>query len=190
MHRSLKWNLNDDFYLVKITIAFYGCWKQSSNEIMLLKIYLDLLCHVHDDMETVFVSLALCWGNPPVTGRSPLNGPINAGHWWFPVFLNKLLNKQSICRLFVTPWLQCDVTAIFGIKPSLITSTMRSFAYEIQFAAQSNPRTEDNINRSNFPFTAKNYDCRLPWCVIHRHKLLSLQSVERYCRHRVTAHSH
>ena len=43
--------------------------------------------------------LALCVGNPPVTGGFPTHRQVK---WSFDV--NKLLNKQSSCQWFETPW--------------------------------------------------------------------------------------
>ena len=55
----------------------------------------------HHDMETLSVLLALCAGNPPVTAVRDFG------------FLccqdEQLLNKQSICRWFATPWCSCNI---------------------------------------------------------------------------------
>ena len=59
--------------------------------------------------------LVHCERKPPVTGVSPHKGPVMQCFVLFVVaILNKLLNIQSICRWFGTPWLLCDVTAMAG----------------------------------------------------------------------------
>ena len=56
-------------------------------------------------MEIFSTLLALCEGNPQVTGVFPSQRPVT---WSFDVFfhvsLNKLLRKQSRCRWSETPW--------------------------------------------------------------------------------------
>ena len=49
--------------------------------------------------------LALCEGNPPVMGVFSVQRANNVTLWcFFAVGLNKLLNKQSSCQWFKTPW--------------------------------------------------------------------------------------
>ena len=65
-------------------------------------------------MEAFSALLALCEGNPPVTGEFPSQRPVT---WSFDVFfdlpLNKRLSKQSRHRWFETPshslWRHCNV---------------------------------------------------------------------------------
>ena len=51
--------------------------------------------------ETLSALLALCEGNPPVTGGFPSQRTSNAD---FDVTVNKRLNKQLSCRWFEKPW--------------------------------------------------------------------------------------
>ena len=54
--------------------------------------------NVSHDMEMLSALLALCEGNPPVTGGFPSQRASNVKlHVLFPVSLTKLLNKQSSC---------------------------------------------------------------------------------------------
>ena len=56
-------------------------------------------------MDTFFALLALCEGNPLVTGGTPPQRPVT---WNFDVFfdlrLNKRFSKQSRCQWFEMPW--------------------------------------------------------------------------------------
>ena len=66
-------------------------------------------------METFSALLALCAGNPPVTGRFPLHRPVTRSFdVFFDVRLNKWLRKQSRRRWFETPsrltWRRCNAT--------------------------------------------------------------------------------
>ena len=61
-------------------------------------------------METFSALLALCEGNPPVTGGFPSNRPVTWNLSFFDVLLNKRLNNQWSCRRFEAPWCLCDVT--------------------------------------------------------------------------------
>ena len=55
-------------------------------------------------MQAVFTLLALCEGNPPVTGGFSSQRASNTGFdVFFDVSLNKRQNKQSSCRWFETP---------------------------------------------------------------------------------------
>ena len=65
-------------------------------------------------METFFALLALCEGNPSVTGGFPSQRPVTRNFdVFFDVRLSKRLNKQSRCRWFETPlcslWRHCNV---------------------------------------------------------------------------------
>ena len=61
------------------------------------------------------ILLALCNGNPPVTGGFPLKWSVRRRSGaFFVVNLNKLLRKLSSCRGFGTLWRSCDATVIMG----------------------------------------------------------------------------
>ena len=65
------------------------------------------------EMETFFALLALCEGNPPVTGGFPSQRPVTRSFdVVFDVRLDKRLNKQWKCWWFETPWCSCDVTVM------------------------------------------------------------------------------
>ena len=56
-------------------------------------------------METFSALLALCEGNPPVTGEFSSQRPVKQGFdLFFDVHMNKGLSKQSSRRWFETPW--------------------------------------------------------------------------------------
>ena len=58
-------------------------------------------CH---QMEILSTSLALCEGNPPVTGGFPSQRPVMCSFdVFFDLHLNKHLSKQSRCQWFVMP---------------------------------------------------------------------------------------
>ena len=64
-------------------------------------------------METFSALLALCGGNPPVTGEFPAPRPVTRSFdVFFDLCLNKLFSKQSWGRRFETPsqslWLHCN----------------------------------------------------------------------------------
>ena len=62
---------------------------------------------LRDQMETFFALLALCEGNPPVTGEFPSQRPVRRGfHVFFNLRLNNRLSKQSRRRWFETTWRQ------------------------------------------------------------------------------------
>ena len=75
------------------------------------------MLEIHDDVMTFSVLLALCEGNPPVTGGFPSQSPVT---WSFDVFFDLCLNKQLInqsrCRWFETPscslWRHCNAFLI------------------------------------------------------------------------------
>ena len=59
----------------------------------------------HYHMETLSALLALCEGNPPITGGFPPQRAGNAGFGdFFDVSQNKQLTKHSSRRWFETPW--------------------------------------------------------------------------------------
>ena len=63
-------------------------------------------CH---HMEALSTQLALCVGNPPVTGGFPSQRPVM---WTFDVSLVKLLDKEMRGRWFESSWRSCDVVII------------------------------------------------------------------------------
>ena len=68
----------------------------------------------HHQMGTVSMSLALCEGNPPVTGGFPSQRPVMQKFYvFFDLHLNKRLSKPSRCQWFETPshslWRHCNV---------------------------------------------------------------------------------
>ena len=68
-------------------------------------------------METVPALLALCEGNPPVTGGFPSQRDSNTGFdAFFDVSLNKRLNKQTRRRWFETPSRR-PVCPFFNLTP-------------------------------------------------------------------------
>ena len=56
------------------------------------------------DLETFSALLALCEGNPPVTGGFPSQRTSNAEMFFFDIPLNKRMNKHLSCRWFEMPW--------------------------------------------------------------------------------------
>ena len=65
----------------------------------------------HHDMDTLSTLLALCDGNPPVTGGFPSQGVIiRISDICLVVRLNKLLSKQSSYWWSETSWRSRDVT--------------------------------------------------------------------------------
>ena len=69
-------------------------------------------------METFSALLALCWGNPPLTGVFPSQRTVTWGFGVsFNLRLNKRLSKQSRCRWFETAsrslWRHCDDKLLF-----------------------------------------------------------------------------
>ena len=65
------------------------------------------------DMETFSESLALCEGNPPVTGGFLHKEPvIRNSDEYYDLRLNKQLNKGRSCRWFETPQRSFDVTVM------------------------------------------------------------------------------
>ena len=72
-------------------------------------------------METFSVSLALCGGNPPVTGGFPSQRPVKRSFdTCFDLSLNKRLSKQSRSRWFETPlhslWRHCNDSSQLNTK--------------------------------------------------------------------------
>ena len=80
----------------------------------------------HHQMETFSALLALCEGNPPVTGGFPLQRPVTRN---FNVFfvrrLNNRLSKYSRHRWFETPpcllWRHCNACPWTGLSASCIS---------------------------------------------------------------------
>ena len=62
-------------------------------------------------MEKFSALLAICGGNPPVTGGFPSQMPSNV-ELSFDINLNKMLNKQSSWRWFNMPFIWLDITLI------------------------------------------------------------------------------
>ena len=67
----------------------------------------------HHQMETFSVLLALCEGNPPVTGGFPSQRPVTQSFdVFFYMCLNKRLSKQLKCQWFEMPscslWCHCN----------------------------------------------------------------------------------
>ena len=82
-------------------------------------------------METFSALLALCEGNPPVTGGFPSQRPVTRSFdIFFDLRLNKRLSKQSICRWFETPsrslWRHCNDRAYVPITRKRIVNGMDS----------------------------------------------------------------
>ena len=70
-------------------------------------------------METFSALLALCAGNPPVTGEFPAQRPVTRGFdIFFDLIPNKRLSKQARCWWFETPsgplWRHCNVNPIWS----------------------------------------------------------------------------
>ena len=65
------------------------------------------------EMEALSTLLALCEGNPPLTGGFPSQRVSNVGLWCiFVAILNKLLNKVLRSWWFETPWHSGDITVM------------------------------------------------------------------------------
>ena len=79
-------------YAIITVIYEDSSWSWQFVQIIIHDLY--LLPRCHESM--IFASLALCDGNPPVTG-----GALT----FLRVSFNKMLNKQSNCRWVETPWL-------------------------------------------------------------------------------------
>ena len=63
------------------------------------------------DIETIFTLLVLCEGNPSVFSGFAQKGPVVPKfNIFFGFSPNKLLNAQSVCRWFETPWRSYDAT--------------------------------------------------------------------------------
>ena len=90
------------------------------------------LCHVfcccwalswwRYQMKAFSALLALCEGNPPVTGRFPSQRPVTRSFdMSFDLHLNKRLSKDSRCRWFETPsrsiWRHCNNVISCRIGP-------------------------------------------------------------------------
>ena len=78
-----------------------------------------------NQMETFSALLALCEGNPPVSGEFPLQRPVTRSfHVFFDLRLNKRLSKQSRRQSFETPswslWHRCFPPHAFSIGPMSI----------------------------------------------------------------------
>ena len=70
-------------------------------------------------METFSMLLALCEGNPPVTGAFPSQRPVAwSFHVFFDLRLNKRLSKQTIRRSFETP--SCPLWCHYDGFPKMI----------------------------------------------------------------------
>ena len=81
-------------------------------------------------METLFVLLALCEGNPPVTGGHPSERPVaRSFDVFFDLRLNKWLIKHSRRRWFETLsgslWFHCHVFAILSTYNKIIKGKIR-----------------------------------------------------------------
>ena len=84
-------------------------------------------------METLSALLALCEGNPPVTGGFPSQRPVTRS---FDIFcdlrLNKRLSKESIPQWFKTPshssWRHCNILIIPSVH---ISDKSRYYPYII-----------------------------------------------------------
>ena len=77
-------------------------------------------------METFFALLALCEGNPPVTGGFPSQKPVrHSFEVFFDLRLNKRLSKQSRPRWFETPSRLLWITYKAFIKLVFIMSFLR-----------------------------------------------------------------
>ena len=75
-----------------------------------------------EGIESISELLALCDGNPPVTGGFPSQRASNTGFGvFFDVSQNELLSKHLICQWFETPWCSCDVTVIEGLVYITVT---------------------------------------------------------------------
>ena len=124
-------------------------------------------------METLSPLLALCEGNPPVTGGFHTQRPATRSFdILFDLHLNKRLNKQSRRRWFETPsrslWRRCNDTAVFPIvhactAMSLINLIIYTANMKLTFLVQC-PRyvTEQGQKRDNYKWKTNIYiiNCR------------------------------
>ena len=115
-------------------------------------------------METFPALLALCEGNPPVTGRFPSQRPVTQSfNVFFDLHLNKQLNKQSRCRWFETPlhllWHHCNDMSMFSGQ---------EMVWEIlPDSMQSSQLSRSIITMSNFSEVITSYvECQ--WSAIFR----------------------
>ena len=70
------------------------------------------------------------WGKPLVTGGFPFQMLVMRNLDVFAVgILNKLLNKQSICRWFGISWHACDITGKCNIVVPTVPLCMTQFTY-------------------------------------------------------------
>ena len=97
-------------------------------------------------VETFSALLALCEGNPPLTGGFPSQRPVaRSFDVFFDLHLDKRLSKQSIRRWFETPsrslWRHCNGQVCF-------VSILRSFAvleYVIEFLNMLLDHSNNNL---------------------------------------------
>ena len=87
----------------------------------------------HHQMETFFALLALCEGNPPLTGGFPSQRPVTRlFNVFFDLCLNIRLNKQWRRRWFEAPspslWRQCN-----GISWNLLVMAAALKIYHCSF---------------------------------------------------------
>ena len=73
-------------------------------------------------MEALSELLALCEGNPPVTGGFTSQKASSTGFdIYFNVSLNKLLKNQLNIQWFDTSWRSCDITVMHMINGGEVT---------------------------------------------------------------------
>ena len=108
------------------------------------------------EMETLSALLALCEGNPPVTGGFPLKRQWR-GVVFFDLRLNKHLSKQSRCRWIETPsrslwrhrnekvWTRLD--NLLYLSPHLATNEIMQFQHKKVRTKCKLGTTRSNDNR-------------------------------------------
>ena len=111
---SLYWDVFNENVLLIGPLGTLLKWTWNSNQHTELFIQENAFAWWRHQMETVSALLALCEGNPPVTGGFPSQRPVTRSiDVSFDVRLNKGLSKQSRRRWFETPsrplWRHCNV---------------------------------------------------------------------------------
>ena len=93
------------------------------------------LYNKHEDVTTHTKSFPHCWPflsgvNPNFTGGSPQKPSLRSFGVFFDVALNKLLNKESNCLWFETPWRWRDFIVNINIwTRALFTKTLSASFY-------------------------------------------------------------
>ena len=111
-----------------LSVSVYSCSTSGEPAIYALVPCFIMAIFKMTSSETFSALLALCEGNPPVTGGFPLQRPVwRRFHVFFDLHMNKRRSKQSRRRWFGTPlcllWRQYNVE--FWVACKLCTSVLQ-----------------------------------------------------------------